>query len=72
MDAIYWQLERVKTYRALIGEDAWEKTGWEQQLKELDALHVAIVERCEALVNEMIEHYKALKKEREIRYEPTL
>ncbi len=69
MDKIYWELERVKTYRVLIGEDDWAKTGFEQKLKRLDALHATVVDECEALVNEMKEHYEALQKEREARYE---
>ena len=69
MDAIYWQLERVKTYRALIGKDSWAKTEFEQRLKKFDALYATVVDECEALVNEMIEHYEALQKERVEIYE---
>ena len=65
MDKIYWLLERVKTYQALMGENDWEKTEFEQKLEKFDALYNAIIEEGEALVNEMIEHYEALRKERE-------
>ena len=69
MDQIYWLMERTKTYRALIGEDDWVKTEFEQRLKAIDALHTAVVVEGEALISEMIEHYEALRKEREEGYE---
>ena len=65
MNKIYWLLERVKTYQVLIGKGDWEKTEFEQKLEKLDALYDAVVEEGEAIVNEMIEHYEALRKERE-------
>lgn len=61
MDTIHWLMERIKTYRLLLGELEWEKGGYERELEEIDAIYAAVVARGDALVRELIEHYELLK-----------